>query len=45
MIKLKPHWCECDKEVDYCFADDDECVCGIAKHHYHCTCGNVIQVG
>ena len=28
------------------FSDDNVCVYGIGKHHYHCrTCGKVVQVG
>ena len=39
-------WCDCGKSTDSDFRDDDECDCGIEKHHYHCTnCGHVSQIG
>jgi hypothetical protein len=40
-------WCSCnDDRVSVDFRDDEECDCGIEKHHYHCTaCGGLYQIG
>ncbi len=42
---LKREWCQCGKEEFFCYPDDGECPCGIIKHHVHCTCGGVSQIG
>ena len=32
--------------VNCVFANDNECICGVNKHHYHCpVCGRISQVG
>jgi hypothetical protein len=40
-------WCKCeDEQVSVDFRDDNECDCGVEKHHYHCTvCGGIRQIG
>jgi hypothetical protein len=40
-------WCNWkDSSVPVDFRDDNECDCGVEKHHYHCTvCGGVWQIG
>ena len=45
-------WCECvESEKEKCFENasyrnDNECECGIAKHHYHGSiCKKVVQIG
>ena len=52
--KIEPEelelWCECDKEDDSKweqseYYEDGACDCGIHKHHYHCSCGGVLQIG
>jgi len=31
---------------DIIYASDNQCICGVGKHHYHCsTCGGIDQVG
>lgn len=44
---LKPEWCECgDPSEDGPYPDDDECPCGVGKHHVHClNCGGITQTG
>jgi len=38
--------CEFGKTATGEFVDDDQCTCGVKRHHYHCThCGCVTQVG
>ena len=45
-VKLSPEWCECGPDEEFlCYPEDGECTCGIYKHHVHCTCGKVSQVG
>lgn len=43
--KYVPKWCECKKSEFDNYADDNCCPCGIGKHHVHCRCGGVLQVG
>lgn len=40
-------WCECDDPHEtFDYRADDECECGVEKHHYHCrACGGVFQIG
>ncbi len=40
-------WCECSKVFDDPFyMPDNTCVCGVEKHHYHCTtCKGIVQIG
>ena len=48
-MKLTPKWCECkspNEDGDVIYASDNQCICGVGKHHYHCsTCGGIEQVG
>lgn len=45
-VKLKPEWCNCKRPGFLFYANDNVCVCGIKKHHVHCsTCGAISQVG
>ena len=42
----KNMWCKCDSVLGSDFYDNDECDCGVSKHHYHClNCGKVTQIG
>jgi len=40
---LKPDWCICatgPEERNEIFKDDNQCTCGVRKHHYRCDrCG------
>ncbi len=38
-------WCECDDPQFAFYADDNACTCGVEKHHVHCKCGHISQVG
>ncbi len=44
---LIAQWCKCKKgdEEFLNYPEDGECPCGIDKHHVHCICGYVLQVG
>ena len=42
---LFPEWCDCGKEEFLVYPEDGECSCGVHKHHVHCTCGKIYQVG
>lgn len=42
---LRPNWCKCKNSTFLCYPEDNSCVCGIAKHHVHCICGGVEQIG
>lgn len=44
-FKLLPKWCVCAEPQFHSYPEDGQCTCGIAKHHVHCTCGRVSQVG
>ena len=53
-MKLTYKWCECapppvgdgGTHDDIIYASDNQCICGVGKHHYHCpTCGGIEQVG
>ena len=44
-VKLRHNWCECGKDEFHSYPEDGQCVCGMYKHHVHCTCGGVMQVG
>ena len=47
-MKLTPKWCECksSNEGDVIYASDNQCICGVGKHHYHCSgCGAIEQIG
>ena len=42
--KLTPRWCECGSQEtdDVIYASDNQCICGIGKHHCHCSkCGAI----
>jgi hypothetical protein len=32
-------------EVFHSYPEDGACPCGVHKHHVHCTCGGITQVG
>lgn len=44
-------WCECKVLAEHCFKtsefkNDEECNCGVIKHHYHGgVCGKITQIG
>lgn len=39
-------WCECEASEFWFFAEDNACVCGVEKHHVHCSnCCGISQVG
>jgi len=43
---LKNKWCTCGASDNEIPMGDNECSCGIARHHYHCSkCGGTSQVG
>jgi len=44
-VELRHNWCECGKDEFHSYPEDGQCVCGMHKHHVHCTCGGVMQVG
>ena len=46
-FKLKPEWCEFSDETCefYSYPSDNECSCGVHKHHVHCIHGGIIQTG
>ena len=44
-VKLDASWCECDEPTFNSYPEDDECICGVYKHHIHCNCGKISQVG
>ena len=39
------NWCECENSEFLVYTEDGECSCGVYKHHVHCTCGKISQVG
>lgn len=43
--QLTADWCKCGKSTFLCYPEDGACKCGMHKHHVHCTCGGVSQVG
>ena len=45
LTKLIPEWCNCGHEEFLCYPGDGECECGVYKHHVHCKCGRISQVG
>lgn len=32
-------------ETFHSYPEDGDCPCGVFKHHVHCTCGGITQVG
>jgi hypothetical protein len=42
---LSTDWCECSVPELLCYPEDNQCPCGILKHHVHCVCGKISQVG
>lgn len=44
-VTLEPYWCECEASEFLCYPEDGDCECSLYKHHVHCTCGNISQVG
>jgi hypothetical protein len=43
---LKGNWCECGDKFEFlAYPEDGECSCGVHKHHVHCACGAISQVG
>ena len=44
-VKYSSEWCECDNHRFHSYPGDGQCVCGVHKHHVHCFCGGISQVG
>ena len=44
-VTLKSDWCECDNHRFHSYPADGECNCGTHKHHVHCFCGSISQIG
>lgn len=48
-VVLIKRWCECNVEPpieEWIFKEDEECKCGVKRHHYHCgVCGGITQTG
>ena len=45
---LSSEWCEDEPKKEHgflCYPDDGKCACGIHKHHVHCKCGKLLQIG
>ena len=42
---LRPEWCKCENGTFDSYPGDGQCKCGIIKHHVHCQCGGVLQIG
>jgi len=42
---LRSEWCSCNNPEFLCYPEDGACECGTYKHHVHCKCGGVMQVG
>ena len=42
---LNTDWCDCKKEKFSSYPQDGECSCGMYKHHVHCVCGSIMQIG
>lgn len=45
VIKRMGHQSWCFKEETGSYPGDGECECGMVKHHVHCSCGGIVQVG
>lgn len=48
-VKLTAQWghvapCS-DPDGFLCYPEDGKCSCGVYKHHVHCVCGGITQVG
>jgi len=43
--KLIAEWCRCEEPEFLCYPEDNQCPCGVVKHHVHCVCGRISQVG
>jgi len=44
-IVLTQKSCVCKNKEFHSYPGDHECACGIDKHHVHCMCGGVTQIG
>lgn len=44
-VPLSSEMCNCERPEFLCYPEDGQCVCGIHKHHVHCVCGKVMQIG
>lgn len=42
---LKSTWCKCAESKFLCYPEDGACSCNTYKHHVHCECGGISQVG
>lgn len=42
---LSSDWCECKKPEFSSYPEDGQCRCGMHKHHVHCVCGKISQIG
>ena len=38
-------WCDWGDAKFHSYPEDGQCVCGCFKHHVHCLCGRIMQVG
>jgi hypothetical protein len=47
--KLVAEWCDSGQQPHdasfHSYPQDDECSCGVRKHHVHGVCGHITQVG
>ncbi len=43
--KRVDQWCNCGNPQYESYPQDGQCNCGIQKHHVHCQCGGVMQIG
>ena len=44
-LSVEPRWCDCGASQFLCYPEDGECPCGMEKHHVHCVCGGIYQIG
>jgi hypothetical protein len=44
-LPVRSGWCECENPEFLCYVEDNFCKCGVNKHHVHCVCGGISQVG
>jgi fumarylacetoacetate (FAA) hydrolase family protein len=44
--RIVQSWCQCQSGKIGDYREENQCTCGISKHHYHCpVCGGVTQIG
>ncbi len=46
-VTLSSEWCECEPEDHrfHSYPEDGQCECDVHKHHVHCFCGKISQIG